>query len=225
MARLNLITDSDDELPELSTLLAFPQKIPCNFDSSKHKDWSTESRKRSTKSSQEGKGKVETSKQRPLKVAHVNSILLSLTDRGVLSSDTRRGPNAVARKYASALRYPSDSEYISSDHMSDFVVSDSDSDDSGGSSGDSTTRCLPSHTQYHFQNNDVRSSSRPSAHGRGDRSVKNRRKSSHDEDVEVRRNKSPARKEPRAHGRGDASSSVTGKINDSSDEPDSILKL
>ncbi|KAL8684412.1 MAG: hypothetical protein Q9224_006368, partial [Gallowayella concinna] len=245
MARLSRMTDSsDEELPDLSTILAkravfAPKERACPPEStntlnpSKHNHSSTESERWNRKSSQEGK--TGRPKQRPLKVAHVDSIHLSLTDQGQLSPEARREPNSVAQKYgkrpleqdllASVVACSSDLEYGSSDHMSDFIVSDSDSNDNGETSRDPTRRLVPSYTQYHLQPNDVCSSSRPSPKGRGIRSWKNPQNILHNDDVAVRQDKSQARKGSQVHGLGKASCIVTGKMGDTFEEPNSILKL
>ncbi|KAL8807362.1 MAG: hypothetical protein Q9223_004381, partial [Gallowayella weberi] len=115
MVRLSRMTDSDDDLPELSTILAehtvfAPKERACSsnspnrLDSSKHHNSSTDSERWNTKSSQEGKtGKP---KQRSLKVAHVNSILFSLTNSGLSSPETRHKPKNSPPRLKSPSRSP-----------------------------------------------------------------------------------------------------------------------
>ncbi|KAL8658386.1 MAG: hypothetical protein Q9226_001030 [Calogaya cf. arnoldii] len=171
MVKLNRVLDSDDELPELSTIIAEgtflsfqKQKARLPESSGKTNPWE---RPRSTihglnSTTELLDEKHEAKKQRPLKIAHVNSILLSLTNRGALSIDPpngRRRPNVRnpvrgPRKQTSSLSSvisPIESEGSSSDSISGFIVDDSESEDSEESSHEPTKRCLPSRTQNNPQ--------------------------------------------------------------------------
>ncbi|KAI4284584.1 MAG: hypothetical protein L6R38_001285 [Xanthoria sp. 2 TBL-2021] len=95
MVKLNRIIDSDDEFPELSTIIAEGtlsfQKQRARIQErnpSEHPSSSIHGLISTTKISDE---KHEGKKQRPLKIAHVNSILLSLTSRDALSTDPSEG--------------------------------------------------------------------------------------------------------------------------------------
>ncbi|KAI4233934.1 MAG: hypothetical protein LQ349_004105 [Xanthoria aureola] len=128
MVKLNrMMISDDDEFPELSTLIA-----------EEHCSLTVHGLNPTTNLSDE---KHEGKKKRPLKIAHVNSILLSLTSRDGLSTDLSEGRSRAnvgtsvqgppKQKFPlSSINTPTDSDDWSSDHMSDFIVDDSDSEDS-----------------------------------------------------------------------------------------------
>ncbi|KAL8739227.1 MAG: hypothetical protein Q9181_000118 [Wetmoreana brouardii] len=149
MARLNNLVDSDDEFPELSVILAKGLVID-RKDEPQSDGWSND-----TKLAQPFDSKIEprpkllpagrkvnTKVNRPLKIAHVDSLLLPLQNQAALSpgktvvsrNEIRPGPRKPVRRLESQdlfVYVPSDSsdlEDVASDHMSDFIVPDSDSD-------------------------------------------------------------------------------------------------
>ncbi|KAL8966898.1 MAG: hypothetical protein Q9197_005730 [Variospora fuerteventurae] len=149
MARLNVVVDSDDELPELSTLLAkktlsdgLQHRQPCQPTSAPTIQRVLPSSSREKKP-QPGISAGAPKKQRSLKLEHVDSLRLPLTSLDDLPSG--QGPCSAMNLRLSphkAVRYPpqqkparasfsepSNSEDDCSDHMSDFIVSDSESDD------------------------------------------------------------------------------------------------
>ncbi|KAL9019488.1 MAG: hypothetical protein Q9185_003280 [Variospora sp. 1 TL-2023] len=149
MARLNVVVDSDDELPELSTLLAkktlsdgLQHSQPCQPISAPIIQRVLPSSSREKKP-QPGISAGAPKKQRSLKLEHVDSLRLPLTSLDDLPSG--QGPCSAMNLRLSphkAVRYPpqqkparasfsepSNSEDDCSDYMSDFIVSDSESDD------------------------------------------------------------------------------------------------
>ncbi|KAI4113653.1 MAG: hypothetical protein LQ338_008142, partial [Usnochroma carphineum] len=142
----------DDELPELSTLLAKthvydrgqrsqPLSPTKNAQVAGRSAPSTPSKK--PKPDRPPTRKDATKKQRSLRSAYVDSLLLPFTTQSGLSPKERLPSRAYTRsKPRRALKSPvksehaisdfssSESENAPSDHMSDFVVSDSEMDDS-----------------------------------------------------------------------------------------------
>ncbi|KAL8784453.1 MAG: hypothetical protein Q9213_003976 [Squamulea squamosa] len=177
MAKLNQIADSDDELPDLSTVLAectllnrkqktLLQESKINTDSSERHCLSTQGI-----STETYKGK----KQRSLKVAHVNSILLSLTNRGTLSADQPPNPSAQRGvKFPSeqvsvvfSPSCPSDSDDVLGKQMCDFTVDGSDSEEGEEGSKGPYRRCFSSRTQYGSQEHYTQSTPRAPSHLHG----------------------------------------------------------
>lgn len=149
MARLNVVVDSDDELPELSILLAkktlsdglqHPQHCQPTSAPTIQRVLPLSSRE---KKPQSGISAGAPKKQRSLKLEHVDSLRLPLTSLdGLPSGQGRCSAINLRSSPQKAVRYPpqqeparasfsepSNSEDDCSDHMSDFVVSDSESDD------------------------------------------------------------------------------------------------
>lgn len=169
MARLNEASCSDEEFPELSTILHSVNRSPmkpaggriqkeqgsksiaCGKDgSSPSTDQSTydgifRHPKSATKSSCDGK---QPRKQRPLRLAHVNSLLSTTKEKVHKSYDLGQYPDSKQidiqqltprrtgrtlwnrNKFASVLKSKIGSEDDqSSDGLSDFIVDDSTSDD------------------------------------------------------------------------------------------------
>ncbi|KAL8774994.1 MAG: hypothetical protein Q9209_000473 [Squamulea sp. 1 TL-2023] len=185
MARLNRIADSDDELPDLSTVLAdcalsnrkqkaLVQESKSNTDSSKHHGSSYQGLDSNKQTSIET---YKEKKQIPLTVPHVNSILLSLMNRGALSADQPSNPEAqrvvkspsenVSRVSSSSC--PTDSDDVSSDQRSDFIVDESDSEDVEEDCKSPDRRCLSSRTQFRSQELYIQLSPRAPSHLRGKR--------------------------------------------------------
>ncbi|KAL8873798.1 MAG: hypothetical protein Q9174_000784 [Haloplaca sp. 1 TL-2023] len=139
MARLRALTESDDELPELATLLdrcaVAPRTKGQEYPGHRSKTQKSEQRLILPNSPSD---KKILPKQRPLKVAHVNSLLLPLTKgdiSGPRSSNNNKNlwaarPTNNAKKRISSVSSSNTSENgeDQSDHMSDFVVPDSDGD-------------------------------------------------------------------------------------------------
>ncbi|KAL8717290.1 MAG: hypothetical protein Q9225_005450 [Loekoesia sp. 1 TL-2023] len=158
MARFNTIVDSDDEFPDLATILekngVSTQRQPSQPLSptrdagplqntvapSDPKKWKTEILPGYSNG---------TEKQAPFKIAHADPLLLPLTNRESLSpgkrfqtrSNIRSSPRKVVGSPAKRENFlapfsdSSDFEDVLSDHMSDFIVPDSDSDASHKDSG------------------------------------------------------------------------------------------
>lgn len=242
MVKLNRIIDSDDEFPELSTIIAEGtlsfQKQRARIQErnpSEHPSSSIHGLISTTKISDE---KHEGKKQRPLKIAHVNSILLSLTSRDALSTDPSEGRTRpdVRRSVKSppkqtpllsSIDFPIDSNDWSSDHMSDFVVDGSDSEDSEGSSHGPTGPCLPSRTQDYSQGIGFRPFPRGYSDDRDKTRLSNKPRNT------LRRGnlsdgeptKLAATGEQHIHRVQSRSDSVTSRHDDNFEEPISILKL
>ncbi|KAL8694012.1 MAG: hypothetical protein Q9218_001250 [Villophora microphyllina] len=165
MARLNYIVDSDDELPELSSILAESLVLD-----RKNERYRTGCNNKTNHSPNGAKttletlpiDKKETHKQRPFKIAHVNSLLLSVTsqrapypEKGVNPEDRSRSsprkPAKEPQKQQSLIfrsSDASDSEDVWSDHMSDFIVSDSYSDSEEECQRSSSRRPPPSNLKH-----------------------------------------------------------------------------
>lgn len=136
MARLNTTKHDDEDLPELSTILAENLALSQKKDQSPFGSPNGSAKTTSTVLPEDKKG---ICKQRSLKIAHVNSLLLSLTGQRASSSEKRVQPDSHIRSSPRraanqqqkqnslfpAWNDASDSEDFSSDHMSDFIVSDS----------------------------------------------------------------------------------------------------
>ena len=73
----------------------------------------------------------------------------------------------------SSFSFPTDSDDLSSDHMSDFIIDESDSEDGEEGPEDSARRCLPSGTQYCPDKMDTLSAPRSSLHRREKTSFSN----------------------------------------------------
>lgn len=175
MARLRTLLDSDDEFPELATLLAkgavpFKKQEP-QFSRSVSE---TQSSKHRHIPSTSPLGKTDTPKQRPLKIEHVNSLLLSLTKPASLAPEKagikiRSSPQRPARKPQKQDLFLSTWENFSevndalSDHMSDFIVPDSDSDSEEDPVNSAKQRPLRSPSQYHDPKSIKHVTSKPSS--------------------------------------------------------------
>ena len=172
MARLNKASCSDEEFPELSTILHSVNRSPMKatgstiqkeqgskstacgkISGSPFKDQLSYDRifknpKSATEvSSDEEQPRKQPRKQRPLRLAHVNSLLLSTTkETGHKGHDTiqysnvnqvdfqQSTPKSTRKllnrnKFASTLNNKFVPEDVSSDGLSDFIVSDSTSDE------------------------------------------------------------------------------------------------
>ena len=150
MARLNTIIDSDDEFPELSSILA-RIAIPTQQQQPSPSSL-THPSKRSSCSSDCGNSQEriqplssdDTKKAIPLRIAHVDSLLLSFVNKSTLTSekglpshnDIKSSPRRAVRcppkrqNFVPASSDSSESDNSCSDHLSDFIVPDSDSDES-----------------------------------------------------------------------------------------------
>ncbi|KAI4208685.1 MAG: hypothetical protein LQ348_000006 [Seirophora lacunosa] len=148
MARLNVIIDSDDDLPELSTLLA--RSTIANERQHPPPSQSKSARQYLPSSSCEKPGSGiapartgSAKKQRSLKLAHAGSLRIPLTGldglplgKGPLSTTSyiRSSPRKAVRSppqrepIRASFTGSSDFEDDFSDHMSDFIVSDWESD-------------------------------------------------------------------------------------------------
>ncbi|KAL8675404.1 MAG: hypothetical protein Q9168_000235, partial [Polycauliona sp. 1 TL-2023] len=148
MVKLNRVVDSDDEFPELSTMIAEGTSSWQKQRASLHEPSSNTNPSEYRASSMHGDGKDDWKKQRPLKIAHVNSMLLSLANRGALSTGARRYVDNRSEQASvrSSIDSPIDVEDLS-DHMSDFIVDDSDSGDSEERSHGPNRRFVPLRTQ------------------------------------------------------------------------------
>ncbi|KAL8760325.1 MAG: hypothetical protein Q9199_000107 [Rusavskia elegans] len=248
MVKINRIIDSDDEFPELSTIIAegtlsFQKqrariqepKGNTSTNPSEHPSSSIHGLNSTTKISDE---KHEGKKQRPLKIAHVNSILLSLTSRDALPTDPSKGrtrPNVrksvkgppKQTPLLSSINFPIDSDDWSSDHMSDFVVDDSDSEDSEGSSHGPTRRCLPSRTEDYSQGIGFRPLPRGYSddHEKIRRSNKPRNALRSESLGEGEPTRSAATREQHIPGVENRIDSVTSRHDDNFEEPISMLKF
>ncbi|KAL8862574.1 MAG: hypothetical protein Q9178_001072 [Gyalolechia marmorata] len=154
MAKLNRIIDSDDDFPELSTIIT--QSSLLSQRQAARIQEPNSGLKPNTRTSVE---KREGEKQRPLKPSHADSILLSLASRGTSSTNSSKGKSGLnarrlvkcsskAASLMSSFSFPTGSDDLSSDHMSDFIIDDSDSEDGEEGPEYSTRRCLPSGTRY-----------------------------------------------------------------------------
>ncbi|KAL9002968.1 MAG: hypothetical protein Q9188_004134 [Gyalolechia gomerana] len=153
MARLNTLADSDDELPDFSTVLA---KIKGSTQTQQSrsptptKDAQPSKFNEPPSKIQSGSNEVppvrsnDFDEENSLNIAHFDSLLISFTDRDALAprkvsarpSSLRSSPRKAGRslakreKYVSVSDSSSDLEDALSDHMSDFIVSDAESDES-----------------------------------------------------------------------------------------------
>ncbi|KAL8699769.1 MAG: hypothetical protein Q9201_005814 [Fulgogasparrea decipioides] len=187
MARLNNLVDSEDEFPELSAILAKGLVID-----QKHEPQS-DGLSNDTRLTKPFVSKIEprpkllptdrrenTKANRPLKVAHVNSLLLSFQSqaplsprKGVISrNETRPGPRNQAGRlesqdyFVSVSKDSSDLDDVASDHMSDFIVPDSDSD--SDEEYEDTGRQDPLWSKYQDERNEsTHSPSKPSSQHHG----------------------------------------------------------
>ncbi|KAL8854066.1 MAG: hypothetical protein Q9221_001189 [Calogaya cf. arnoldii] len=247
MVKLNRTLDSDDELPELSTIIAEgtslsfqKQRARLQESSGKRNPWE---RPRSTihglnSTTELLDEKHGAKKQRPLKIAHVNSILLSLTNRSALSIDPpngRRRPNVRnvvrgPRKQNSSLPSvisPIESEGSSSDIISGFVVYDSESEDSEESPHDPTKRCLPSRTQDNSRETSVLPSPRGYSDDREETQLSNKTRNAfgsrnHGEGEPT---ESAATRERHGKNVQSPSNSITNRRDNGLEEPNSILRF
>ncbi|KAL8713940.1 MAG: hypothetical protein Q9220_002086 [cf. Caloplaca sp. 1 TL-2023] len=136
MARLTILNDSDDELPNLSAILR-------GLSPKQRSSGSANGAERTPRQQSSTQKRVEK-KQRLLKVTHVNALLLPIAEQGFSYDGNHDQPNSKIgssprqrlsnpRKqllYHSESNVSSDVEHASSDHLSDFIVPDSDSEDS-----------------------------------------------------------------------------------------------
>ncbi|KAL8831259.1 MAG: hypothetical protein Q9170_005378 [Blastenia crenularia] len=246
MARLNTVFDSDDELPDLSTILA-----KCNVTPQKQQPEPSSPTNNAKPSKlllapfEEEKGDTRTLpaqsndiiKKAPLKLAHVDSLLISLTDREPSSPkrgshpqhNIRSHPRTAGkgspkgerkfRRNVPAVSDSSDNEDAISDHMSDFIVPDSDSDESWE---DDTRRNSVSFTKYSTQNNDVRPSSKvlPPSHTKKFRSESGLG-TSQEKSLTINKNQYLDRKRPRDLN----SPAFRDTCEDESERPNPILKF
>ncbi|KAL8939893.1 MAG: hypothetical protein Q9211_002536 [Gyalolechia sp. 1 TL-2023] len=153
MARLNTLADSDDELPDFSTILAKingSSQMQQSQSSSPIKDappskyYNPRSKIKHRSNEVPPVRSNDVNGENALKVAHVDLSLTSVMDRDALapsnrsprpsnlrSSPRKAGKNLARReKYLSVSDSSSDLEDALSDHMSDFIVSDAESDGS-----------------------------------------------------------------------------------------------
>ncbi|KAL9028613.1 MAG: hypothetical protein Q9196_003043 [Gyalolechia fulgens] len=153
MARLNPLADSDDELPDFSTILAKingSSQMQQSQSSSPIKDappskyYNPRSKIKHRSNEVPPVRSNDVNGENALKVAHVDLSLTSVMDRDALapsnrsprpsnlrSSPRKAGRNLARReKYLSVSDSSSDLEDALSDHMSDFIVSDAESDGS-----------------------------------------------------------------------------------------------
>lgn len=148
MARLNVIIDSDDDLPELSTLLARSTIANERQHPPPSQSKSAQQYLPSSSCEKPGSGIApartgSAKKQRSLKLAHVGSLRIPLTGldglpsgKGPLSTTSyiRSSPRKAVRSppqrepIRASFTGSSDFEDDFSDHMSDFIVSDWESD-------------------------------------------------------------------------------------------------
>ncbi|KAI4175800.1 MAG: hypothetical protein LQ343_001413 [Gyalolechia ehrenbergii] len=153
MARLNTLADSDDELPDFSTVLA---KIKGSTQTQQSRS-STPIKDAQPSKFNEPPSKIQSAsnevppvrsndfdEENSVNIAHFDSLLISFTDRDALAprnvsarpSSLRSSPRKAGRslakreKYVSCSDSSSDLEDALSDHMSDFIVSDAESDES-----------------------------------------------------------------------------------------------
>ncbi|KAL9603656.1 MAG: hypothetical protein Q9219_000975 [cf. Caloplaca sp. 3 TL-2023] len=130
MARLNTLSDDEHELPDLWTILAkndlvtdrSRSSVGNDAQGSKHHPSWTESRNRQPQIV--ATDATNLKKHTPLKIAHVDSLLISLTNGHGASS---RSGYLRSRGCSIAS---SNAEDDISDHLSDFIVPDSSSDES-----------------------------------------------------------------------------------------------
>lgn len=166
MAKLNELVESDDELPDFSTILARIQNSTQRQSSSSIKDVHTSTaslpRSKITLDSNKSlpKHSCEIYEQNSLETCHVDpSLIKTLPDQVVVASKKgplrrsnpivhspkRDGRSLTGRtKYAPISNSSLDYEDMLSDHMSEFIVSDAESDESSEVS-------LPSHA-WTFRN-------------------------------------------------------------------------
>lgn len=150
MARLNPLLDCDDDLPELSTLFAkttvSDQLMPSGHTKPSRND-SPSKHSIANRKLEKGHRCTDTgmkTQQRSLKLMHVDSLLLPLAPfdgasfkKGLqpgsqINSSPRKAISSSAKRGKVLPRDSDASDYedASSDHMSDFIVPDSESDDS-----------------------------------------------------------------------------------------------
>ncbi|KAL8997072.1 MAG: hypothetical protein Q9169_003562 [Polycauliona sp. 2 TL-2023] len=172
MVKLNRIIDSDDEFPELSTIIAegtrsLQKQRPSIQETSSNPN-SSERHVLSISNDRKYEGK----KQIPLRIAHVDSILLSLTNRKALSTNPLKGRSRHGvRESKQASVYsnvdPPRGFDDLSDHMSDFIVNDSDCGDSEENSNGPARPRLASRTPFGLQQINVPLPPRASSDERG----------------------------------------------------------
>ncbi|KAL8732166.1 MAG: hypothetical protein Q9166_002913 [cf. Caloplaca sp. 2 TL-2023] len=244
MAKLSQIADSDEEFPELSIILAerallvhkpvAPPSSSNRRNPPKQRDSSTAEGKSTINSLLNGKGQTEN--QRPHKAACVNSILLSPANQGALSPESKPRTTTFQRKCvrsppkhvqsASAWLNPKDPKYVSSDHISDFVVRGSDSEDSITSDKGPTPRCFPSLSTHQSRQIDVYTPSKAFHDGPGNSLCsKSPRNSSQDaRHGEIDPIRSPAQRRQNINiFRRDVG--AADRNNDGSEEPNTILRF
>ena len=171
MVKLNCTVDSDDEFPEISTIIAEGSLSPQQRRTKLRGPNSNANPPEHRISLLHSDKKHDGRKQRPLRVAHVNSIQLSLTDRGAWSTDRsggRSNPSVLKAvgsrsKHASpcsSVDSPIFSGSLSPDWISDFVVNESDSSNSEESSVGPVKLSLPPRTRFDSQEISLHQSSR-----------------------------------------------------------------
>ena len=238
MVKLNCTVDSDDEFPELSTMIAESTLSPQKRGAIIREPDSNAKPPEHHLSLLHGDGQRARGKQRALKVAHVNSILLSLTDRAAWSTDPSGGrsrpsvPKAVGSrsKHASpcsSVDFPIFSENLSPDDMSDFVVDGSDSSDSEKSSVAPVRLFLPPRTQFGSRGISTHHSSRASTGDLGNTRPLNepREPLQSDHSRECGPTKSSTRRRQHIHKVQRHSKSVAGRHDNNNEELGSVLEL
>lgn len=229
MVKLNCIVDSDDELPELSTIIAEGTLSPQKRGAITREPNSNTNPPEHHISLLHADKQYARGKQRALKVAHVNSILLSLTDRAAWSTDPLKaiGSRSKHASPCSSVNFPIFSEKLPPDDMSDFVVDGSDSSDSEKSSVAPVRLFLPPRIQFDSRGISTHQSSRASSGDLGNTRPLNesRQPLQSDHSRECGPTKSSTRRRQHIHKAQSHSNSVTGRHDNDNQELGSVLEL
>ncbi|KAL8875672.1 MAG: hypothetical protein Q9198_005999 [Flavoplaca austrocitrina] len=238
MVKLNCTVDSDDEFPELSTIIAGGTLSPQKRGAIIREPNSNANPPEHHVSVLHGDRQRARGKQEALKVAHVNSILLSLTDRAAWSTDPSGGrsrPSVLKAvgsrsKHASpcsSVDFPKFSENLSPEDMFDFVVDGSDSSDSEKSSVAPVRLFSPPRTQIGSRGISSHHSSRASSGDFGNTRPLNepRKPLQSDHSRECGPTKSSTRRRQHIHKAQSHSSSVAGRHDNDNEELGSVLEF
>ncbi|KAL9043040.1 MAG: hypothetical protein Q9180_000162 [Flavoplaca navasiana] len=238
MVKLNCTVDSDDEFPELSTIIAEGTLSPQKRGAIIREPNSNANPPEHHISLFHGDRQHARGKQRALKIAHVNSILLSLPDRAAWSTDPSGGRSRPSdlkavgsrSKHASpcsSVDFPIVSENLSPDDMSDFVVDGLDSSDSEKSSVAPVRLFLPPQTQFDSRRISTHQSSRTPSGDLGNTRPLNepRKPLQSDHPRECAPTKSSTKRRQHIHKAQSHSNSVAGRHDNDNEELGSVLEF
>ena len=146
MARLNKVIDSDEEFPDLPTIFAQRDKVNKNSNPDRHEDLCKITSVKTNSPIRAGVAQEMCSKpQRTLKPVQINALFLPaantpMSEMKKVNAEkfSTQQPSRIRSSPRKAVKNPnlvfqtfsnlSESEDIASDNLSDFIVSDSDSD-------------------------------------------------------------------------------------------------